>query len=308
MNGNTHFTTSNEATLNPFAGTAVIDPNLGPSVTDTLTITLSGTGGTLTGTGLSGGGTLYTLTGSAATISRELEALAFTPAAGQPNSSNTTTFTLSDRSSASGTAATNGGITVTDTDPARASTFTGVPATVATTDEAPIDPFAGVIVTDPNAGTQLDSVIISLNGGDADGTLSLAGGGLVKNAAGLYTLSATSPATLNQELKNLVFTPTAHQVAPGSTVSTGFMLVLANEVGFDTYATGTMTAKAVDDAPTIAGALSGQTTLDNAPLKPFATASITDPDVSVTDSLTITLKNASGVATDADGTLSGAPA
>jgi hypothetical protein len=306
VTGNTHFATSNEATLNPFAGTAVIDPNLAGSVLDALTITLSGTGGTLTGAGLTGSGALYTLAGGAATIDSELAALVFKPAAGQPNSSNTTTFTLSDRSSASGTAATNSQITVTDTDPARASTFTGVPATVATTDEAPMDPFAGVSVSDPNAGTQLDAVIVSLTGGDADGTLSLAGGGLVKDQAGLYTLSATSPATLNQELKNLLFTPTAHQVAPGSSVATPFTLVLVNEAGFDTSASGTLTAKAVNDAPTIAGALSGQTTLDNAPLKPFATASITDPDLAVTDSLTITLKNTGGVATDADGTLSGA--
>ena len=95
-------TTTSEAPVNPFSGVTISDPNNG--ATDTLTITLSnnGTTGTLSGTGLSGGTNgIYTLAGgTATTITQELDRLVFTPTAGAPGSSTTTTFTLSDLRSA----------------------------------------------------------------------------------------------------------------------------------------------------------------------------------------------------------------
>jgi hypothetical protein len=74
--------------------------------TDTLTITLGGAGGVLTdGTGFSRLATtatpgVYTLSGTAAAITNELDALSFKPKAGIPNTTSTTTFKLSDQSSA----------------------------------------------------------------------------------------------------------------------------------------------------------------------------------------------------------------
>ena len=68
---------------------------------------------------------MYTLTGSATAVTSELDALTFTPAAGQPNTSATTTFTLSDVSSPYATATVDSTTTVTDTDPAVAPTITG---------------------------------------------------------------------------------------------------------------------------------------------------------------------------------------
>ena len=86
---------------------------------DTLTINLGGAGGTLSGSGLSGGtGGIYSLTGSAAAVTSALDALTFTPTAGQPGTSSTTTFTLSDQSTAYASAVTAGGFSVVDTDPA----------------------------------------------------------------------------------------------------------------------------------------------------------------------------------------------
>ncbi|WP_409977873.1 beta strand repeat-containing protein, partial [Bradyrhizobium sp. SZCCHNS2005] len=90
-------TTTSEAAVHPFSGVTIGDGNVG--ATDTLTITLSGAGGTLSGAGLSGSGNTYTLSGSASSITSQLQALTFTPAAGAANSSQTTTFTLSDASS-----------------------------------------------------------------------------------------------------------------------------------------------------------------------------------------------------------------
>jgi len=174
-----------------------------------------------------------------------------------------------------------------------------------TTDESTIRPFAKVMVTDPNAGTQQDALVITLSGGVADGTLS--GTGLTYLGSGIYTLNPAAPAVLNAELQALVFTPTAHQVAPGSSVTTSFGLTAVNEASLvsPTDSTTTVIATAVNDAPTVAGTVAGQALRDNATIKPFAAATITDPDLSVSDSLTITLKNGSGTATDADGLLSG---
>ena len=103
------------------------DTNSG--ATDTLTITLSDAGltGALSGSPalINNGGGVYTLAAApAATITSELNALVFTPAPGAPGSSTTTTFTLSDASSAGTTSAPNNTITVTDNDAAVLPTIT----------------------------------------------------------------------------------------------------------------------------------------------------------------------------------------
>ncbi|MEA2922746.1 MAG: hypothetical protein QOF07_2711, partial [Bradyrhizobium sp.] len=78
-------TTTSDAPVTPFSHVTITDLNNGGTDIDTLSITLSG-GGTLSGTGLSGSNGSYTLTGTAAAITAELEALSFTPA-GVPNTS-----------------------------------------------------------------------------------------------------------------------------------------------------------------------------------------------------------------------------
>ena len=80
-------TTTSEAPVDPFSAVTIGDPNSG--ATDTLTITLSGAGGTLTGADLiNDGDGAYTLAAaSATTITKEVEALVFTPIAGAPGTS-----------------------------------------------------------------------------------------------------------------------------------------------------------------------------------------------------------------------------
>lgn len=91
--------TTNQTPLDPFADVTIDDSNLG--ATDTLTITLSGGGGTLSGVGLTNdGGGVYTLSGAAAAIATDLEALSFTPTAPPQGTTATTDFALSDVSSA----------------------------------------------------------------------------------------------------------------------------------------------------------------------------------------------------------------
>ena len=99
-----HATIKSGSTVNPFTGVTIGDINSG-SPNETLTITLSGVAGTLSGTGLSGSGSHYTLTGSASTVTSELDALVFTPT-GAISGSAETTFTLSNLSSTPGSQAT----------------------------------------------------------------------------------------------------------------------------------------------------------------------------------------------------------
>ena len=134
--------TTSEALVHPFSAVTITDPNSG--ATDTLTITLSGADGTLSGTGLiNDGDGVYTLAAAApATINTELNALAFTPTAGAPGTGSTTAFALSDLSSAYATPTVNTTTTVIDTDPAAAPTISGTVAAQPTTSEALVHPFS----------------------------------------------------------------------------------------------------------------------------------------------------------------------
>ena len=183
--------TTSEAAVKPFSGVTIADPNSGAS--DTLTITVAGAGGTLSGTGLGGGsGGVYTLSGTAAAVTSALDALSFAPKAGSPGTSSTTTFTLSDLSSAYATATVNTTTSVVDKDPAAAPT--PAPAvTAVTTSPAKGTEVVGSSIT----FTVTMSEAVTVAGGAP--TLALNDGGTAKYAGGSgsnaltfsYTVGAT---------------------------------------------------------------------------------------------------------------------
>jgi hypothetical protein len=115
--------TVSEAPVTPFSHVTITDANNGGIDTDTLSIIFSGGGMLTDGAGFAGTSSLtgsngsYTLTGTAAAITAELDALLFTPVNGVPSTSVTTTFTLSDTSTAGTTSASNSVTTVIDHDP-----------------------------------------------------------------------------------------------------------------------------------------------------------------------------------------------
>ena len=132
----THATVATaEAPVTPFSGVTVTDPSTG---IETLSIVLQNGGGSLTGDGLfvKPDGS-YTLSSSAATVTQELDTLSFTPTAPAPGTSATTTFVLSDASSA-GTSVSDAGTSVTDT----AATAPMPP---------PSKPAVDAVMIDPNA-------------------------------------------------------------------------------------------------------------------------------------------------------------
>ena len=122
-------TTTNEAPLDPFSGVTIADSTPGPAPTQTLIISAA-SGPPLTATSFANltgfAGTTYTLTGTAAAITAELDAATFTPTGGGPGSVTPTTFELMDTSSAVGLpTATDSVTTVSNTDPTSSILFQG---------------------------------------------------------------------------------------------------------------------------------------------------------------------------------------
>ena len=285
-------TTTFETPIAPFGLVTISDLNTGGTASDTLTITYAGPG-TLSGTGLSGTAGDYTLTGTAATLTSEVRGLEFTPVDGVPGTAVTTTFTLSDTSSAGPTSLTNSTTTVTDSDAAVAPTITGTVGGQTTTFETPIAPFGLVTISDLNTGgTASDTLTITYAG---PGTLSGTG---LSGTAGDYTLTGTA-ATLTSEVRGLEFTPV--DGVPGTAVTTTFTLSDTSSAGPTslTNSTTTVTDSDAAVAPTITGTVGGQTTTFETPIAPFGLVTISDLNTGGTASDTLTITYAG------PGTLSG---
>jgi hypothetical protein len=310
----TGLATSDEATLHPFADVSITDVNAGQS--ESVIITLSSGGiathanGTLAGVGLSSSGIgTYTLTaGSPGAVTTELEALVFTPTAHQvaPGGTITTGFTLAVTDTLAQTA-TNTSTTVIATAVNDAPSITGTTAGHSLNDDTTDRPFSGVTIGDPDVGASETVTITLADDGiptNANGTL--AGVGLSYSSTGTYTLTAGTPSAVTTELEALVFTPTAHQVAPGGTVTTGMTLSVTDGiVGSPTTDTSTtVIATAANDAPSIIGTTAGHSLNDDATDRPFSGVTIGDPDVGASETVTITLAD-DGTPTNANGTLAG---
>ena len=277
-------TTTADAAITPFAGVTIGDANA--LATETLTITLSA-GGSLAGSGLSGSGGSYTLTGTAAGVTAALDALTYTPAAGAPNSAVTATLTLSDVSSAYGPAA-SGASLVTDIDSAVAPTISGTKAGQTTTSDAPLKPFATATVADPNSGAT-DTLSIVLTGAG-----SLSGTGL-SGSAGSYSLSGTA-AAVTSALQGLTFTPAAG--AAGTAAATSFTLTDTSSAYATPFADSTTSVIDTDPAPpTIEGTVAGEITTFETPVNPFFDATLGDSNTGATDIVTITLSGGGGTLT-----------
>ncbi len=293
-------TTTDEATISPFTGVSISDVDAG--ATETVAIMLSNLlNGTLSS---SAGGSydsatgVYTVTGTDAAVTAAVDGLVFTPAAHQvaPGGSVTTTFTITATDTAGGTSS-NSSTTVGATAVNDPPVIAGATAGQTTTDEATISPFTGVSISDVDFG-QTETVAITLSN-HLNGTLSSSAGGSYDSATGVYSVTGTD-AAVTAAVDGLVFTPTAHQVAPGGSVTTTFTITATDTAGASASdANTTLAATALSDPPVIAGATAGQTTTDEATISPFTGVSINDVDAGATETLTISLSGSGG-------TLSGA--
>jgi serralysin len=172
-------------------------------------------------------------------------------------------------------------------------TITGTAAGQSTTDLATIAPFSKVTIADANAAPQTETVTVTLSAA-ANGTLSNLGGGSYNATTGVYTETGTA-AVVTAALDGLVFTPTANQVAPGLSVTTGFTITDTDtDTALATATDSTTTVVATDVAvpPTITGTVGGQLTSDRQTVAPFSKVAIADLNLGQTETLTVTLSAA----------------
>jgi serralysin len=98
-----------------------------------------------------------------------------------------------------------------------------------TTDEVSVQPFAGFTISDPNNQPGVsETITITVGGGDANGTLSGNSKLTETSTPGVYTLTDTL-GNLAADVQGLSFTPTAHQVAQGQSVTTAFTLSVTQD-------------------------------------------------------------------------------
>ncbi len=306
-------TTTDEASVLPFSSVLTADPHPNPTISAAITLAnASGSAtdadGSLTGSGLTktGVGTYSLAAADPATLDAELQALSFTPTAHQvaPGGSVATTFTLS--LSDGLVAPTVSATTITATAVKDLPTITGTTSGQAITDAGTVKPLSGISIGDVDFG-QTETVTVKLSAA-ANGTLSdpnAGSDGSSYNAVtGTYTVGGTA-AAVTTALRGLVFTPTAHQVAPGGTVSTTFNVTDADTAGASvSNTTTTVRATAQNTAPAVTGLPQSESGTDVASLAPFGGVVVTDPDLGAADSASIALTSA-GVPTDADGVLTG---
>jgi hypothetical protein len=125
----------------------------------------------------------------------------------------------------------SGGIRITLGNTAPAITLLGF-KNGAILDTQTTQPFQTVTVSDSIGSSDRVSATIAFTA--ANGTLSGAGQGAVSGGTVTYSLSATDPGTLQNELRALTFTPTLHQGGAGTTVTTAFDLTVSDNVPANT--------------------------------------------------------------------------
>jgi plastocyanin len=168
----------------------------------------------------------------------------------------------------------------------------GVSSVQAVDDNATVAPLSGVNIADADGDNV--TVTIALDNA-AKGTFtaaSLTASGFVDAGGGTYTLSERSAAAATTAIQALVFEPTENRVAPGTTETTTFTITVNDGTTDTINDTTTVVSTSINDAPAIGGFAAGQAVNDNATISPFAAATISDPDVGQTFTVTITLDDA----------------
>ncbi len=176
----------------------------------------------------------------------------------------------------------------------------GTTTSTAITDVHTATPFSGVTVADNDPGATNITATVTLsavaNGHLSDPNAST-DGGVYKAATGVYTVSGTASA-VQAGLEALVFTPTAYQAAPGSTVTTTFTVAFSDgDGGLVSDASTTVTATATTPPAAIAlSKVEGSGTVNHTQAAAGVILSGTTTNVPTNQAVTLTVHNAGGTA------------
>ncbi|MGI3782664.1 MAG: lectin-like domain-containing protein, partial [Janthinobacterium lividum] len=157
-------------------------------------------------------------------------------------------------------------------------------------------PFSAVSVSEPNAVPLTATVTVNAANGDfsaatASGWSRSASGTLVTYTR-TYSASGTVAAAVQAGLQSLSFQPVEHAIAPRSSETDGFSVMVADAAGTGTpVLSGADTVTAVHDLPSVSGAVGGQSVSDETLTAPFATTVVADPDDT---SLVVVVSEAAG--------------
>jgi hypothetical protein len=200
-----------------------------------------------------------------------------------------------------GVANTTASTRLTTTSVNNAPAISGASSTVTVNDNATVHPFATLTVTDIDMQEMLISVTI-LNGKTrGDFTPASVANWPVRYTTGnnitykRYFSEASNVGALAQAaFRALVFQPRQNAITPGTTEATSFQVTASDGVADAIADSGTrVTTTSVNDAPTIGGAVAGQTMNDNQTKAVFSTLTVTDPDtqklfvrITITDGMT----------------------
>jgi hypothetical protein len=296
-------------TISPFTGVTIgdVDPATTLSISVTLDTAAKGvfTPGSLTDSGfVSGGGGVYTFSGTAAAATTAIRALIFAPTEDRVavGSSETTTFTISADDSVAA-ATTDSTTTVVSSPYNNSSTITGTSAAQAVNDTGTVTPFSAVTIGDVDSPAQTLTLTVTLDStsfGDLTGG-SVSGAGFTDAGGGVYTRTGTA-SQLTTAIRALTFAPTADIIAIGTTETVGFTISVDDGIiTATTDAATTVVITPVNDAASIGGASAGQATNDNADISPFSAITFSDADAPAqTFSLTVAVDTAAkGVFTPA---------
>jgi endoglucanase len=282
--------TTDAASTKPFTSIVITDAN--KQQTETATVTLGSVGdGTLSDPHANTDGSMivngvWTVSGISTTVAEALDDIVFTPTPfqGASGSAVTTTVTVNIRDTAGETAA----ATSTITTAAVVTPLAVTPATeaVTTTDAASAKPFTGMTIVDAYAGqTETASVTLSAT---ANGTLSDPNAATDDStiSGGVWDVSG-SATSVAAALDGLVFTPTAHQVAPGNAVKTTLTANIEDNSGNTAVAQSVVTATAVASPIAVTLATQNVAIAAAASADPFAGIAITDANAGQTETATV---------------------
>ncbi len=150
-------------------------------------------------------------------------------------------------------------------------------------------PLGHLIVRDPDTQNMLAKVTV-LNGTVRGDFTPASTTGFTRTVTGnnitysrYYSARPNVGDTVQTALRSFVFVPRTNAVQPNTTELTDFT-VFVNDGMANVTATTRLTVKSINDAPTIGGAISGQTMSDNQTKALFTKVTVNDPD---TQALTV---------------------